>query len=116
MEVTARGFRLASPASAAVLGAVVLVLMIADVPLAGLAHQSLNSSGGSSPVWFSAAFAVVGFVVAWRKPRNPLGWLFLGTAFLSALSQDASFYVVADYGVRHGGLPFGWVAVLAQPG
>jgi hypothetical protein len=62
---------------------VVLVLMIVDVPLARLAHQSLNSSGGSSPVWFSAALAVVGSVVAWRKPGNPLGWLFLGGALLS---------------------------------
>jgi hypothetical protein len=55
-------------------------------------------------------------VVAWRKPGNPLGWLFLGGALLTALSQDASFYVVADYRLRHGGLPLGWVAVLAQPG
>jgi hypothetical protein len=33
-----------------------------------------------------------------------------------ALSQDASFYVVADYRLRHGSLPLGWVALLAQPG
>jgi hypothetical protein len=115
-EVTSRSFRLASSVIATVGGVVVLALMIADIPLARLAHQSLNSSGGSSPVWFSAAFAVVGLVVAWRKPGNPLGWLLLGSALLSALSQDASFYTVADYRLRHGGLPFGWVAVLAQPG
>ena len=90
--------------------------MIADVPFAGLARQSLNSSGGSAPVWFSAAFGAVGFVVAWRKPRNPLGWLLLGGAVFLALSQDASFYTVGDYRLRHGGLPLGWVAVLAQPG
>jgi hypothetical protein len=41
-------------------------------------------------------------VVAWRKPGNPLGWIFLGWAVLSALSQDASFYAVADYRLRHG--------------
>ena len=90
--------------------------MIADVPFAGLARQSLNSSGGSAPVWFSAAFGAVGFVVAWRKPRNPLGWLLLGGAVFLVLSQDASFYTVADYRLRSGGLPLGWVAVLAQPG
>ena len=113
---TAHRVRLASSVAAVVLGAVLLVLMAADVPLASLARQSLNSSGGSSPVWFSAAFGVVGFVVAWRKPGNPLGWLFLAGAILGALSQDASFYTVADYRLRHGSLPLGWVAVLAQPG
>ena len=93
-----------------------LVLAVLDVPLAHLAHQSLNSSGGSTPFWFSVALGAVGFVVASRKPRNPLGWIMLGAATFGALSQDASFYVVADYRLRHGGLPLGWVAVLAQPG
>jgi hypothetical protein len=115
-EVTARRFRLASPVTALVLGGLVLVLMAADVPLARLAHQSLNSSGGSIPVWFSAAFGAVGFVVAWRKPRNPLGWILLGVAAFGVLSEDASFYAVADYRLGHGGLPLGWVALLAQPG
>jgi hypothetical protein len=115
-DVTGRRLRLASPTTALVLGGAILALMIADVPLAHLAHQSVNASGGSLPVWFSAAFGVVGFVVAWRKPRNPLGWAILGLAAFGALSEDASFYTVADYRLRHGGLPLGWVALLAQPG
>jgi hypothetical protein len=115
-DVTARRLRLASPAIALVGGGLVLALVVVDVPLAHLAHQGLNASGGSSPVWFSAALGVVGFVVASRKPRNPLGWIMLGGAMFSSLSQDASFYAVADYRLRHGGLPLGWVAVLAQPG
>jgi signal transduction histidine kinase len=118
--VTPRGggrrFRLASPATALVLGGLVLALMIADIPLAGLAHQSLNAIGGSVPVWVSAPFALVGFVVAWRKPGNPLGWIILGVAFFLTLSQDASYYTVADYRLRHGSLPLGWLALLAQPG
>jgi len=117
--VTAQGHgrrvRLGAAAAALVLGGLVLVLVIVDVPLASLARQSLNSSGGSLPAWYSATFGLLGFVVAWRKPGNPLGWIFLGVAVLSALSQDASFYAVADYRIRHGGLPLGWVAVLAQP-
>jgi hypothetical protein len=115
-EVTARRFRLTSPTTAVVLGGLVLTLVIADVPLAGLAHQGLDAGGGSLPVWISAAFGVVGFVVAWRKPDNPLGWVILGLAAFAALSEDASFYTVADYRLRHGGLPLGWVALLAQPG
>jgi hypothetical protein len=112
------GFKLglASPATALTVGGLVLALVVIDVPLARLAHQGLNTSGGSSPVWFSAVLGAVGFVVASRRPRNPLGWILLGGAMFSSLSQDASFYAVADYRLRHGGLPLGWVAVLAQPG
>jgi hypothetical protein len=110
-----RQFRPASPATALVLGALALALMVADVPLAGLARQSLAATGGSLPVWISAPFAVVGFVVAWRKPGNPLGWIILGTAVFLALSEDASYYTVADYRLRHGGLPLGWLALLVQP-
>jgi hypothetical protein len=54
--------------------------------------------------------------MARRKPRNPLGWVIMALAGFFALSEDASFYVVADYRLRHGGLPLGWVALLAQPG
>ena len=111
-----RRFAVASPTTALVLGVVVLALMVADAPLAGLAHQSMAASSGSVPIWYSAAFGVVGFVVAWRQPRNPLGWIILGIAFFFTLSEDASFYAVADYGLRHGRLPLGWVAMLAQPG
>ena len=111
-----RRFRRASPTGALVLGAVVLALILADAPLASLAHQSLSASGGSVPVWMSAPFAVVGFVLARRKPGNPLGWVLLGVAACFALSEDASYYTVADYRLGHGGLPLGWLALLAQPG
>ncbi len=111
-----RRFAVASPATALVVGVVLLALMIVDAPLAGLAHQSMAAGGSSLPIWDSAVFGVVGFVVAWRQPRNPLGWIMLGIAFFFTLSEDASFYAVADYGLRHGRLPLGWVAMLAQPG
>ena len=114
-QVTGRSW-LASPVSVLVLGGVLLVLIAVDVPLARLAHQSINASGGSSPVWLTGVIGVLGFVLAWRRPRNPLGWMFLAAAIFLTLSEDASFYAVADYRLRHGGLPLGWVAVLAQPG
>jgi hypothetical protein len=115
-EVTGRRFRLASPATALVLGGLLLALLIADVPLAHLAHQSLNESSDSLPVWVTAPFALVGFVVAGRKPRNPLGWVILAMAGFFALSEDASYYTVADYRLHHGGLPLGSVALLTEPG
>ena len=105
---------LAAPAAALVVGGLVLALVIAAAPLAGLAHQSLDASDGSVPVWVSAGFGLVGFVVAWRRPGNPLGWVILAAAGLSALAEDAGFYGLADYWLRHGELPLGWVALLAQ--
>jgi hypothetical protein len=115
-EGAGRRFRLVSPTTALVIGGLLLALLVAGVPLSGLARQSLNASGGSLPLWVSAPFGAVGFLLAWRKPGNPLGWIILGSACFLALSEDASFYAVADYRLRHGGLPLGWAALLTQPG
>ena len=109
-------FRLVSPAAVLVLACAVLALLAAGGPLAALAHQSVNTSAGGLPWWFVAPFGVVGFVVAWRSPRNRLGWCLVGLAVAGALSEDGSLYAVADYRLRHGTLPLGWVAMLAQPG
>jgi len=108
--------RLTSRAACLAIGGVLLALFAAAVPLSGLAHQNLNAGGGSIPVWVSAAFAAVGLVLAWRRPSNPLGWIMLTGAFFFAVSEDASYYTVATYGLRHGDLPLGAVALLAQPG
>jgi hypothetical protein len=114
MKAAPRHFRLASPTTALILGGLVLALMVALVPLGDLSHQGLSTSGGSA--FLAPVFGVVGFVVAWRRPRNPLGWLMLGAAGFLVLSGDAGAYAVADYRLHQGGLPLGWVAVLVQPG
>jgi hypothetical protein len=106
-------FRLVSPATALLLGGLVLALVAALVPLGILARQGGGSGGGSLEL--VPVFGMVGFVVAWRRPQNPLGWLMLGAAAFLVLSGDAGAYAVADYRLRHGGLPLGWVAVLLQP-
>jgi hypothetical protein len=114
-DVTGRRFaiRLASPATALLLGGLVLALAVTVVPLGILARQSVGSGGGV--LVLGPVFGVVGLVVAWRRPRNPLGWLMLGAVAFLVLSTDAGAYAVADYRLRHGGLPLGWVAVLLQP-
>jgi hypothetical protein len=94
----------------------VLALVAAQWPFAGLAHVGVNSGTGGPDWWTFTPFGVVGFVVAWRKPRNPLGWCLLGLVVAGALSDDGSLYAIAAYRVRHGSLPLGWVAMLAQPG
>ena len=106
-------WRLASPPTAVALFGVVVALFVAGFPLSQLAH--LGVSSGGSELALGPIFTVVGFVVAWRKPANPLGWLLLGAVAFLALTGDASAYAVADYRWHHGALPLGWVAMLLQP-
>ena len=53
-------------------------------------------------------------VVARREPRNPVGWVLLAAGFLLILSTlgDSRLYVQADYGLHHGTLPLGSVAIV----
>ncbi|HEX2823203.1 MAG TPA: hypothetical protein VHO07_24020 [Streptosporangiaceae bacterium] len=111
-EVAAR-FRLASPGTAAVLGAVVLGLVATSVPLASLVHQLTIPVEASAviPVLVSAA---VGVIVARHQPRNPLGWLLIFFTLLVMLSIDAGYYAVLCYSLGHRG-PLAPVAVLLVP-
>ena len=78
----------------------------------------LRSSDASSFLLFAliaAPFAVVGVLVASRRPRNPIGWLFLAFALVAAFAVSADRY--ASYAlVEHpGSLPGGaWVAWTAS--
>jgi hypothetical protein len=104
---------LATPRTAVVLGAVALGLFVADIPAGALAHQ-LTAPGVVSG-GLAVAFAVVGVVVAWKQPGNPIGWCMLGSAFFIALDGLASSYSVLDYRMHHGHLLLGGLAVVAQP-
>jgi hypothetical protein len=117
-HAAARWFRLASRPAAGVIAAGLLALFAAEWPLAALARQGVNGAGGAVglPWWFLVPFGVVGLVVAWRKPGNPLGWCLTGLTVAGVLDQDGTFYAIADYRLRHGTLPLGCVAMLAQPG
>jgi len=85
--------RLATPRTAVLLGVLVLVLALLVVPLAILAGATGDSSGGGE--YLGPAFGLVGFLVAWRRPGNPLGWLLLGAVGFLTLSSDAGLYAVA---------------------
>jgi len=110
-----RHSRLASPATAVAAGVVILVLTLVEFPLAVLAHQTVLAGEGGPPIYLFAPFGVIGCLVAVRAPRNRLGWLLLAITGVGAISEDASFYVVAYYRLRPGTLPLGWVALLLQP-
>ena len=78
----------------------------------------LRSPDASSFLLFAliaAPFAIVGVLVASRRPRNPIGWLFLAFAVVAAFAASADRY--ASYAlVEHpSSLPGGdWVAWLAS--
>jgi signal transduction histidine kinase len=59
-------------------------------------------------------FAVIGTLLAARKPRNPTGWIFLGIASLGALSGISTQYVFRSSNIAP--LPFtAWVAWVHDP-
>jgi hypothetical protein len=63
----------------------------------------------------AAPFAVVGVLVASRRPRNPIGWLFLAFAVVGAFVASADQYAVYALVEHPGSLPGGnWVAWLAS--
>jgi hypothetical protein len=106
--VTGR-FRLASPRIALVLGAAMVVSMVAAVPLWALA-------GGDGFLGVALVpFGIVGAVIAWRQPWNPVGpVLLLLTLAVVACSNAADYAVMVYHRGYH--LPLGRVAVFLAPG
>ena len=91
-----RHSRLTSPASASVLAGLVLVLAVALIPLSLAARQNPLATGGTE-IAIAVSFGAVGLVVAWHRPRNPIGWLMLvlGVGFLFYV--DSGVYNVLNY-------------------
>ena len=63
----------------------------------------LNGRPPSGDTWYTLAFSsfsLVGFVVASRRPRNPIGWLFCTIGLANGLFFFADEYVVHALTVR----------------
>ena len=58
-----RRFRLASPGTALAVAAVVLALLLAQLPLSRLARQDLTQSSGGTPFFEMVPFEIVGSVL-----------------------------------------------------
>jgi hypothetical protein len=106
--------RLATPAMATALFAVVLALLVLAFPLYR-ATRGVSTAGDLSSSVVILPFALVGVVVARRQPRNAVGWFLLAAALFFIVQGDASMYTVLDYRVHNGHLFFGPLAVLVQP-
>jgi hypothetical protein len=107
----ARRFRWASPATAAALGALVLVLVGTTVAMAVLIHH-LTILNVATGLTIPLAYAAVGVVVARHQPRNPVGWILIFFVILLLIPLDAGYYAVLRYRLGYHGLPFGPAAVV----
>jgi len=94
---------------------VLIVVMLAGLGVGGPAeHRGLQLSRLGEIALF-LGFGLVGVIVAWHQPRNPMGWVLLGVTFFLVLSSLGSVYAYVDYRLHGGRLPLGWLAVLVDP-
>ena len=102
---------LASPATATVLGVLVLVLLGTTAALSVLIHQAtfLNVATG---IPIPLVYATVGVIVARHQPRNPVGWILILFVVLFLIPVDAGYYAALRYRLGYHGLPFGPAAVV----
>jgi hypothetical protein len=97
--------------TAIALGVLVLLLAVAVIPLSLWARQDLL--GNTAELSIGVPMCAVGFLVARRQPRNPIGWLLLVVPAGVLASIDAGPYSVLVYREGHH-LPFGAAALLFQ--
>ena len=94
--------------SLVLLALLALASLLATLPLSLLSGQL---GYGTVAVVIGIPCAAVGVLVARRQPGNPLGWLFLMTAILLLISNDAGDYAYYVYRLGHR-LPFGPVGLV----
>jgi hypothetical protein len=79
----------------------------------GLLFWSPEAEFFLAPALIATLFGVVGALVASRRPRNPIGWLFLAFAVVAAFAGSADIYAFYTLVEQPGTLPGGdWVAWL----
>ena len=105
--------RLATPGAALVIGVLIVVMLAASAVGTVAAHQFTLSGLGHAALFLS--FGMVGVIVAWHQPRNPMGWVLLGVTFFFFLDALGSEYAYLDYRLHDGQLPLGWLGVLLSP-
>jgi hypothetical protein len=90
-----------------VLAVTVGALVAADVELGRIGRADLRSLHGATWVILAAigSSSVVGSVLALRRPRHPVGWLFIGLAVTMLLAGAIDTYAVYGALARPGSLP-----------
>jgi hypothetical protein len=110
-HVVERRLRMASPSTATALAVLIVLLAAAAIPLDALAHQNVLADAGQ--LLTSVPIGVVGFIVARRQPRNPIGWLLLAvlTGVVISFAADPYAWLVYRLGYR---LPLGPLAAVLE--
>jgi signal transduction histidine kinase len=75
----------------------------------GLSFGSLLLSYSVTNAWLGATFAPFGALVAYRRPHQPIGWLFLAFGLFYALSSYFIAVTTAQYVVDNGADVNHWV-------
>ncbi len=92
------------------LGAVVVLLAAARIPLLAVDHQD-SSASAIQALAIALPLAAIGVLVARRRPDNAIGWLIVTPALFFLLGTDAGLYAAIRYRLGHG-LPAGPAALL----
>jgi signal transduction histidine kinase len=98
------------------LAALWLVAWLATVLLLVANRSAIETFEQADPVdvILPIGYAIIGTLLATRKPRNPIGWIFLGIAIIGALNGISTQYVFRSS--HFGSLPFAaWIAWIHDP-
>ena len=116
---------LPSPALVPVAAGLCVAFVTATATLVALNHSSIHSIDGADPIELvmPLTFALVGGVVARRRPENPIGWLFLFMGLVIGLGGTASQYSRYAAITHPGALPaaawalwlYSWSSALVYP-
>lgn len=102
-----------------VLYAVLTVAALAATAVRPASFDTWGASGWAANVVFSAAlipFAVVGWSIARRRPRNAIGWLLLAVGLAFAVSEGTEAYAHWALVVQPGSLPAGTAVMAVNTG
>ena len=87
--------------------ALVLALICCALALAFLNRNAVEELNFLPFIGVSSA--VVGALVASRRPENPVGWLFLGGSAAGSVREAAGMYAVYGIITEPGALPLAWI-------
>jgi signal transduction histidine kinase len=96
--------------------AVGLLTAVGTAALAFANRSAMHSLDQANPteIILPVGYAIIGALLASRKPRNPIGWIFLGIAIFTGIPGLASQYVFRNWHFHR--LPAaGWVAWTHDP-
>jgi hypothetical protein len=114
-QAAGRRPRVIRPATALAVGVLTVAMLAAAALIAAAAHKSDPANLGEVVLWFS--FGIVGVVVAWHQPCNPMGWVLMGSRSSSSWTRWPPVTPSSTTACTAGGCPrAGWPCCWPRPG